>query len=91
MGHTLFMSIVKVSSESNETIVSPPCESSSAFGGRKRATTLIAELLLVSLLRVYLIVTEWETARGSGDDQTRWGGTGFHSEAARESIDPSAV
>ena len=41
-----------MSSVWNETTVSPRCDSSRAFGGRKRATTLIAELRSISIAGV---------------------------------------
>jgi hypothetical protein len=44
------MSRVRVSSVSMETMVSPPWASSKAFGGRKRATTLMAELAIVRIM-----------------------------------------
>ena len=43
------MSRLRVSSVWNETTVSPPCDISRAFGGRKRATTFIAELRIISI------------------------------------------
>ena len=46
------MSRLRVSSVWNETTVSPPCDSSRAFGGRKRATTFIAELRIISIAGV---------------------------------------
>jgi len=46
------MSRLRVSSVWNETTVSPPCDSSRAFGGRKRATTFIAELRTISIAGV---------------------------------------
>ena len=55
-------------------MVSPPWDSSRAFGGRKRATTLIAELLLVMGEAGVgdLMFSRWESPRG-GRDLTRWG------------------
>ena len=46
------MSRLRVSSVWKETTVSPPCDSSRAFGGRKRATTFIAELRTISIAGV---------------------------------------
>jgi len=57
------MSMVRVSSLPRLTTTSLPCASSRAFGGLKRATTLIAELLRL-LGRLFFIVARNEGTKG---------------------------